>query len=259
MSPGPPDSRRTIKLVLEYDGGDLAGWQRQKNGPSVQEHVERALAEMLGERVEVLGASRTDAGVHASGQVAHFRTDNESIPEGGFRRGLNSLLPPAIAVIAARRVPPTFHARFSALGKHYRYSLLARPDRSPLHRDRAWHRPFPIDVEPMRRAAAALVGRHDFSAFRSAGCGAQNPVRRITEIDVQRRDPDRITLEVRGEAFLRNMVRIVAGTLVEVGEGRRDPEGIRDVLASRDRRLAGVTAPACGLTLVEVVYPPDGV
>jgi tRNA pseudouridine38-40 synthase len=244
---------RTIKLVVEYDGSELAGWQRQKNGPSVQEHLERCLEAMVGEPVEVVGASRTDAGVHALGQVAHVCTRNQSIPEHGFRRGLNSLLPPAIAVVAASTVGADFHARFSAQGKRYVYQVLARPDRSPLLRARAWHRPHELAVERMRRATPPLIGRHDFSAFRAAGCGAAHAVRRVTGIDI-RRDGDLIAIEVRGEAFLRNMVRILAGTLVEVGEKRRDPEDIARVLESRDRREAGITAPACGLTLVEVLY-----
>lgn len=245
---------RTIKLVLEYDGSALAGWQRQKNGPTVQEHVEFALARMLGGRVEVVGASRTDAGVHASAQVAHFRTSNTAIPEHGFRRGLNSLLPPCVAVVSARQVGPEFHARFSALGKRYRYALIAGRERSPLMRARAWHRPHRLDLDRMRRAAAPLVGRHDFSAFRAAGCGAAHPVRRVTAIEIDPRGRERIDIEVRGEAFLRNMVRIIAGTLVEVGERRREPASVARVLEARDRRHAGVTAPAHGLTLVEVMY-----
>ncbi len=258
---------RTIKLVLEYDGSALAGWQRQKNGPTVQEHVEFALARMLGGRVEVVGASRTDAGVHASAQVAHFRTSNTAIPEHGFRRGLNSLLPPCVAVVSARQVGPEFHARFSALGKRYRYALIAGRERSPLMRARAWHRPHRLDLDRMRRAAAPLVGRHDFSAFRAAGCGAAHPVRRVTAIEIDPRGRERIDIEVRGEAFLRNMVRIIAGTLVEVGERRREPASVQAALEAGDRRRAGVTAPAHGLTLIEVMYerrecaaeaPPNG-
>ncbi|RMH38823.1 MAG: tRNA pseudouridine(38-40) synthase TruA [Deltaproteobacteria bacterium] len=250
---------RTIKLVVEYDGTDLAGWQRQANGPTVQEHLERALAAMTGGPVAVIGASRTDAGVHALGQVAHFRT-GAAIPEHGFRRGLNALLPPAIAVVGCERAPDDFHARFWALGKHYRYRVLARPDRSPLWRRTAWHRPRPLDVDAMRAAAAHLVGEHDFSAFRAAGCTARTATRRVTAIDIDRTG-DLVDIHVRGDAFLRNMVRIIAGTLVEVGEGRRAPEAVADALGSRDRTRAGQTAPARGLTLVSVAYgdgrPPD--
>ena len=253
MPPGEAEPR-TIKLVVEYDGTELSGWQRQRNGPSVQAHLEDALAAMLRQPIEVVGASRTDAGVHALGQVAHFRTDNHTIPVHGFRRGLNSLLPPAIAVISAAQVTPAFHARFSARGKRYAYRVLNRPERSPLWRHRAWHRPRVLELERMRVGAAALVGRHDFSAFRAADCGAAHAIRRITGIDVRREAGPSVVLEVRGEAFLRNMVRIIAGTLVEVGENRRDPGELADILASRDRARAGITAPARGLTLVEVHY-----
>jgi tRNA pseudouridine38-40 synthase len=251
---------RTLKLVIEYDGTDLVGWQRQQNGPSVQQHLEDALAAMVRSEVAVIGASRTDAGVHARGQVAHFHTD-ATIPVHGFHRGLNSLLPPAIAVVGAEEVGAQFHARFSARGKHYRYDVLARPDRSPLLRHRSWHRVRPLDLEAMRAAARHLVGRHDFSAFRAAGCGARSPVRRVTGVAVARPAPDRVRIDVTGEAFLRNMVRIIAGTLVEVGEGRRPPDDVADVLASGDRTRAGQTAPPQGLTLVEVYYdraPPPG-
>ena len=248
---------RNLALVLEYDGTDLVGWQRQANGPSVQEALETALAAMTREPVTVVGASRTDAGVHALGQVASFHT-RSSIPVDGFRRGLNGALPPAIAVRAAREVPPAFHARRSSLGKHYRYRLLARPDRSPLRGRTSWHRPYPLDLDAMRAAAAALVGEHDFSAFRAAGCQARTPTRQVTGLAVADPDPAGIVrIDVRGNAFLRNMVRILAGTLVEVGEGRRTVPEVAAALQSRDRTRAGVTAPAHGLVLVEVFYPEN--
>jgi tRNA pseudouridine38-40 synthase len=241
-----------VKLVLEYDGTELSGWQRQDNAPTVQEHLERALTEMTRAPVTVAGASRTDAGVHALGQVASFET-GAAIPLHGFRRGLNALLPPAIAVVDASEAPPGFHARFSSRGKHYRYRVLARQDRAPLERRTAWHRPYPIDVDAMRAAAAHLVGEHDFSAFRAAGCTAKHAVRRLDRIDIARTG-DVITIDVRGNAFVRNMVRIIAGTLVTAGEGRTTPAAVAAALASRDREQAGQTAPACGLTLVEVFY-----
>jgi len=249
---------RNIKLTVEYDGTGLAGWQRQDNGPTVQEHLETALAEMTRTAVAVIGASRTDAGVHATGAVCNFHTEAD-IPLHGFRRGLNALLPPAIAVVSADEVPDDFHARFSARGKHYRYTVLARPDRSPLQRDRAWYRSRPIDEAAMRAAAAHLVGEHDFEAFRAAGCSAAHAVRRIARIDVARQGPDRVEIDVLGNAFLRNMVRIVAGTLVEVGEGRRQAAEIPEILASRDRERAGQTAPAHGLCLVEVFYRENAI
>ena len=247
---------RTVRLVLEYDGTDLCGWQRQENGPSVQGHLEEALARMTGAATPVIGASRTDAGVHALGQVACFDTE-ACIPCDGFRLGLNSMLPPAIAVVAADEAPPGFHARFSASGKHYRYSILTRSSRSPLARKLAWHRPGArLDLDAMRRAAALIVGERDFSAFRAAGCSARTAVRRVEEIAVSEMDPHRIEIDVRGNAFLRNMVRILVGTLVEVGDGRLEPVQVGEILESRDRTRAGQTAPAHGLCLVEVFYEP---
>jgi tRNA pseudouridine38-40 synthase len=246
---------RHIRLIVEYDGTALCGWQRQANGPTVQGHLEEALARLLTHEVSVVGASRTDAGVHARGQVASFRTER-AIPLHGIRRGLNSLLPPAIAIVEASEVPDDFHPRFSATGKHYRYLVFTRGDRSPRWRDRAWHHPGPLDLAAMRQAAAALLGEHDFAAFRAAGCTARHTLRRIDDIAIAE-DPAELALlgiDVRGNAFLRNMVRILVGTLVEVGAGRRPIEQVAEILASRDRTRAGITAPAQGLELVCVRY-----
>lgn len=264
---------RHIRLVVEYDGTALCGWQRQANGPTVQGHLEAALGKLLAHEVAVVGASRTDAGVHARGQVASFRTER-AIPLHGIRRGLNSLLPPAIAVTDAAEVPDDFHPRFSATGKHYRYLVLTRSERSPRWRDRAWHHPGALDLAAMRQAAAALIGERDFAAFRAAGCTAKRTVRRIEDIAIDAAkleeaplsiDPWLVAFDVRGNAFLRNMVRIVVGTLVEVGAGRRPVEQVAEILASRDRTRAGITAPPQGLELMSVRYdgrkmgPPHGV
>jgi len=247
---------RTIKLVVEYDGTDLCGWQRQENGPTVQQHLEEVLARMTGGPVVVVGASRTDAGVHALGQVASFQTE-AAIPTSGFRLGMNSLLPPAIAVVSAEEVAEGFHARFSARGKHYRYSILTRSSRAPLVRHRVWHRGGArLDLTAMRKAAAALPGERDWSAFRAAGCTARTAVRRVDAVEVVEPESHRIDIEVRGNAFLRNMVRILAGTLVEVGHGRIEPGQVAEIVESRDRTRAGQTAPPHGLTLVEVLYGP---
>ncbi len=243
---------RTIRLTLEYDGTGLAGWQRQDNGPSVQQHLEEALAAMVGGPVTVIGASRTDAGVHALGQVAHFQTE-VTIPLHGFRLGLNSTLPPQIAVIEAVEVAADFHARFSARGKRYRYTILNRRDPSPLQRSTTWWRSRRLDIDAMQTAAAALIGEHDFSAFRAAGCTARTTSRHISRLDVTRAG-DLVLLEVDGNAFLRHMVRIITGTLVEVGEARRPADSLPTLLASRDRTQAGQTAPPQGLTLIEVRY-----
>lgn len=245
---------RHIRLVVEYDGTSLSGWQRQDNAPTVQQHLEEALAKLLTHEARVAGASRTDAGVHARGQVALFHTERP-IPLHGIRRGLNSLLPDAIAIREATEVGEDFHPRFSATGKHYRYTLYRGENRSPRWRDRAWHHPEALDLEAMRAGASALCGEHDFSAFRAAGCSARTTVRRIESILVSEGDSeDVLTIDVRGNAFLRNMVRIIAGTLVEVGTGRRTPAQLAEILASKDRTRAGLTAPAHGLELVEVRY-----
>lgn len=252
---------RHIRLVVEYDGTGLHGWQRQSNGPTVQQHLEEALAKLLTHDVQVTGASRTDAGVHARGQVASFRTERP-IPLHGIRRGTNSLLPPAIVIRHVAEVADEFHARFSASGKHYRYTILTRPERSPLWRDRAWHHPEPLSVPVMTEAARALVGQHDFSAFRAAGCAAKTTIRRLDSIAITRPDPERVEVDIRGNAFLRQMVRIIVGTLAEVGAGARPAGQVAEILASRDRTTAGITAPAHGLELVEVHYDgsrPDSV
>jgi tRNA pseudouridine38-40 synthase len=246
---------RHIRLIVEYDGTALCGWQRQVNGPTVQGHLEDALGKLLDHPAAVVGASRTDAGVHARGQVASFRTER-AIPLHGVRRGLNSLLPPAIAIADATEVADDFHPRFSATGKHYRYLLHTRADRSPRWRDRAWHHPGALDLAAMRHAAAALLGEHDFAAFRAAGCSARTTRRRIDDIAIAEdlADPALVAIDVRGNAFLRNMVRIIVGTLVEVGEGRRPVEQVAEILASCDRTRAGITAPARGLELISVRY-----
>lgn len=248
---------RRIKLVVEYDGTGLSGWQRQNNGPTVQAHLEDALERMVGAKTPVQGASRTDAGVHARAQVAHFTTDS-AIPTYGFRRGLNSYLPESVAVVACEQVAPDFHARFSARGKHYRYMLLSRPERSPMWRHRAWHRPRSLDVPAMVRAAEHMRGERDYRAFRAAGCSAKTTVRAVHEVRISTgataSHAGLIFIDVTGNAFLRNMVRIMAGTLVAVGEGRLCADQVPEILDSGDRTRAGQTAPAAGLTLMQVFY-----
>jgi tRNA pseudouridine38-40 synthase len=250
---------RNIRLLVEYDGGSLCGWQRQDNGPTVQGHLETALTSILQHPVVVTGASRTDAGVHARGQVASFRTDR-AIPLHGIRRGLNSLLPDTIAVSDAREAPDDFHPRFSATGKHYRYTIFVRPARSPRWRDRAWHHADALDLEAMRAGAACVLGEHDCAACRAAGCTARTTSRRSDAIDIAAAaDPEDptgqvVTIDVRGNAFLRMMVRIVVGTLADVGAGRLPAAQVAEILASKDRTKGGKTAPAHGLELVAVRY-----
>jgi tRNA pseudouridine38-40 synthase len=244
---------RKIRLVVEYDGTSLSGWQRQANGPTVQQHIEEALAQMLQHEVTIAGASRTDAGVHARGQVAAFETER-AIPLHGIRRGLNSLLPDSIAIRSADEVPLDFHPRFAATGKHYRYTIYRGFDRSPIVRDHTWHHPELLDVARMREAASWLVGTHDFAAFRASGCSARTTVRRIDGIDLTEAPGDLLSIDVRGNAFLRNMVRILVGTLADVGRSALEPAQVVEILASLDRTRAGKTAPAQGLELVEVRY-----
>ena len=246
---------RHIKLTIEYDGTGLGGWQRQDNAPTVQGHLEDALASLLQHAAPVAGASRTDAGVHARGQVASFRTER-AIPLHGIRRGLNTLLPPQIAIVDAQEAPDDFHPRFSATGKHYRYLVLARPDRAPRWAARAWHVPFPLDLRAMQDAAAALCGEHDFASFRAAGCSAKTTMRRIDEVAIAPPpdEPELVGFDVRGNAFLRHMVRIVVGTLIDVGTGRVPAAQLAEIIAARDREAAGQTAPAHGLELLAVHY-----
>jgi tRNA pseudouridine38-40 synthase len=244
---------RHIRLVVEYDGSELHGWQRQHNAPTVQQHIEEALAKLLTHEVQIVGASRTDTGVHARGQVASFRTERP-ISVTGVRRGLNTMLPDAISIRDAAEVPDDFHPRFSATGKHYRYTILARPDRSPRWRHYAWHHPEPLAVHLMHDAAQALVGEHDFSAFRAAGCSARSTLRRVDSITLTRLHPHLLEVDIRGNAFLRQMVRIIVGTLTQVGTGRLTVGQVSEILASKDRVNAGITAPPEGLELVEVRY-----
>ncbi len=243
---------RRIKLTVEYDGTDFAGWQRQAPPHrTVQEVLERALATLLGEACVVAGAGRTDAGVHARAQVASFLAAT-TIPADGLMRALNAALPPDVAVTDAEDVDPAFDARRWARGKHYAYRIWNRPERSPLHRRTSWHVRRPLDLDAMRRGAAPLLGEHDFSAFRAAGCTAKTPIRTLRRLDIS--GEDLIVLDVEASAFLRHMARNLAGTLVEVGLGARSADDMPEILAGRDRTLAGRTAPAHGLTLERVYY-----
>ncbi|MRR54811.1 MAG: tRNA pseudouridine(38-40) synthase TruA [Deltaproteobacteria bacterium] len=243
---------RTIKLTIEYDGTQYAGWQIQPNGLAVQEVLEKALSGLLEEKVRVFSSGRTDAGVHARGMVAAFQTER-TIPVKAFREGLNSLLPPDIAIREAVEVPPGFNPRRDAVAKIYRYTIYNSPRRSPLNRYYVWRVGETLDLAVMQRAAALFVGEKDFAAFRASNCAAKTTVRRIYSLDIFRRD-DMIVFDVRGSGFLKNMVRIMVGTLVEVGRGSMDMHEIESLFQELDRRKAGITAPPQGLCLVEVFY-----
>lgn len=242
-----------LKLTVEYDGTRYVGWQVQQNGPSVQAALEAALARIAGAPVDTIAAGRTDAGVHAAGQVVSFTPPRE-VPLKAWRLGVNSILPDDVAVVAAEEVDDAFDARRSASGKRYRYRLWNGGTRSPLRARTAWEVFRPLDVGAMREASAQLVGAHDFSAFRAAGCDARTTVRKVRACALSGASGDEIILEIEATAFLRHMVRNVVGTLVEVGHGKRSAGSVGDVLRSRDRALAGPTAPPHGLCLVEVSY-----
>lgn len=241
------------RLLVEYDGSAFVGWQRQDNGPSIQAALEEAVERFCGERPLVEGAGRTDSGVHALGQVAHFDLAREVDLER-LHEAVNFHLRPApVAVLEAALAPPDFHARFSANGRHYRYRIANRRAPLTLERGRAWFVPQPLDVAAMYEAAKSLIGRHDFSSFRASECQAPSPVKTLDALDCKRAG-DELVVEARARSFLHNQVRIMVGTLVEVGSGRRDVDWVATALAARDRRKAGPTAPPEGLYLVAVRY-----
>lgn len=242
-----------IALGIEYDGTAYNGWQRQNSGIGIQQCVEEALAAVANHAVEVTCAGRTDTGVHAMGQVVHFDTFSAR-DDRGWLLGVNSNLPDDISVMWARHVDNDFHARFSATARNYRYRILNRLQRSALHRHRAWWVYQPLDAARMQEAAQQLIGEHDFSAFRAAGCRAKTARREITRLTVERAG-DWLALEISANAFLQHMVRNITGALVAVGEGERSIGWIADVLESRDRKQGGIAAPPHGLTLVSVDYP----
>ncbi len=238
---------------MEYDGSGFSGWQVQPGERTVQSELERALGELAGEKIRTVAAGRTDAGVHALGQAAGFRTECRHRPEV-FERGLNALLPPDVSVVSAVEEGPDFHARGDARGKTYSYVIRDGAPRSALGRGREWRMGRALDLGVMREAAARLLGEHDFSSFRSSSCEAKSPVREIGRIEVFRDAAGRAVLEFRGRSFLKQMVRAMVGTLVEAGLGKMTPSEMTGVLEARDRSAAGPTAPAEGLYLVEVQY-----
>jgi tRNA pseudouridine38-40 synthase len=242
-----------IKLILEYDGTEYVGWQAQTNGPSIEERVRTAVRQLLGEEIQIEAATRTDSGVHALGQVVCFVT-SRTLPMKAYYMGLNDLLPGDIAVVGASEVAANFDPRRDAKGKRYRYLISNHRHRSPTRRRTHWEVFQPLDVSAMRRGAEPLVGEHDFSAFQAADCQAAHARRELRALSVEIAPGKEIAISIEGTAFLKHMVRNIVGSLVEVGRARRSPEWIREVLESRDRTLAGPTAPAHGLTLLEVLY-----
>lgn len=243
---------KNIKLTIEYDGSNYHGWQTQENAVTVQETVEKAIKKLTGEECTLIGCSRTDTGVHALGHTANFVTGSK-IPPDRFAYALNPQLPEDIVIKRSEEVALDFHSRFQAKGKKYMYRIYNSTYPSALLRNRAYHVMPPLDLPSMEEAAGQFLGTHDFSAFRASGSDTKTSVRTITGVRL-RKEGEIIEFEIQGDGFLYNMVRIIAGTLVEVGHGRIEAGSIRDIIASKNRRNAGRTAPAHGLYLKEVYY-----
>jgi len=241
------------KLILEYDGTRYVGWQLQLNGPSIQAEVERALSTLHHAPLRVVAAGRTDAGVHALGQVVSVAVDRP-LPLAAYVKGMNALLPPDVAVREAEIMPDGFDARRDARGKRYRYRIRTVPTRSPLTRQQTWQVFRPLDADAMRLAALPLLGRHDFASFQAADCEAHHAVRELRRLDVLGPASGEIQVVTEATAFVKHMVRNLVGTLAEVGLGARSPESIGALLEGRDRTKAGPTAPPQGLCLEEVFY-----
>lgn len=243
------------RLVIEYDGTPFVGWQIQPDGVSVQGALETAVAKLTGEEAGIRGAGRTDAGVHARGQVAHVTVEKEW-PADKIRDGLNFYLKPRpVVVIACDQVPDTFDARFSATARHYQYRILARRAPPALERHRVWWLPRTLDAEAMRDAASVLVGRHDFTTFRAAACQAKSPVRTLDRLAVTS-DGDEVRIAASARSFLHNQVRSMVGSLKLIGDGKWTKQDLQSALEARDRTACGPVAPASGLYLMAVDYSP---
>ena len=251
----PPEGQRRFKLIVEYDGTAYCGWQRQLNGPSVQQELEEALSRLTHERVSVVGSSRTDAGVHAMGLCAHFDSATR-IPAEKLAFALNTMLPADIRIRESSAAPEGFHARFASCGKVYTYTFFNARHANAIGRLYSAHVPVVMDAQRMHEEAQALLGTHDFAAFAASGSVVKSTVRTIYRVKVER-SGDYVTLTVLGNGFLYNMVRIIAGTLMEVGTGKRESGAIARAIKTGDRLALGQTAPAQGLTLRQVIYLGD--
>lgn len=246
--------KKNFKLTIEYDGSNYCGWQRQPNGPSIQETIENALQTMTRERITLIGSGRTDAGVHAIGQTANFHCDTD-IPPQAFQKGLNGLLPDDIIIRECLPVADQFHARFNVISKRYRYQIRNAPIPAAIGRDYEWWIRTPLNVNAMRSAAAIFVGQHDFKAFEGTGSPRAHTTRTVMEASIESHDKDqRIIFDIEAEGFLRFMVRNIVGTLVAVGLGKLSAEDVIAIFESKDRTQAPATAPAKGLCLIRVHY-----
>jgi tRNA pseudouridine38-40 synthase len=240
------------KLLIEYDGAPFKGWQRQDGVPTIQAAIEDALKIIINQNVLVEGSGRTDAGVHALGQVAHFEVQ-EPLDTFKLREGLNFFLKPHISILEITEAAPDFHARFSGIARTYEYHILNRRAHGAISHERCWHVMVPLDVNPMHEAAQHFVGRHDFSAFRAAECQANSPIKNLTNFNVWR-EGEWIKAEVKAPSFCHNQVRIMMGTLKLIGEGKWQPEKVSEFLISGDRTQSGPTAPPYGLYFKSVDY-----
>ncbi len=244
---------RNIKLLIEYDGTNYRGWQVQPGAPTVQGTIEEELSRLTGERIRLTGSGRTDSGVHALGQAAHFRTQSR-MDIRTIQRALNSLLPADIVIQEVEEVDEAFHARKRSKSKVYEYRILNRNLRPVFHRGYVWHIPQKLNLMEMKKATQSLIGEHDFSAFRTVGSPTRTPVRRVIRAEWKRGRDGLIRFEIEANGFLKQMVRSIIGTLVEIGKGKRKASDLRKILNSKDRKEAGPTAPSHGLFLKEVKY-----
>ena len=243
---------RNIKLIIEYDGKSFNGWQKQPNKLNIQGEIERAISEITGEEIDVIASGRTDAGVHSLGQTANFKT-NSNLPIEKFAIAINSKLKKSIVIKSAEEVEERFHSRYSVKSKTYRYTINNSQMGTALYREMEYHVPMKLNIDKMKKAAKYFEGEHDFKGFKASGTSSKSSVRTIYKADVIE-DGERIYIELTGSGFLYNMVRIISGTLVDVGLGKIDPEEISSIIDAKDRSKAGKTLPAHGLCLVKVEY-----
>ncbi len=245
---------RNIRLIIEYDGTNYNGWQRQVSKfKTIQGEIEKAILKATKAKANLHASGRTDSGVHAKAQVANFHTENK-LPLKKLKRALNAFLPKDISIIKTEQAPRAFHSRFSAKSKIYRYSILNRDSFSPFLRRYSLYIPYKINLSLMKKEAKALLGRHDFTSFKAAGAKEGSSVRKIKKIVIRKRKDDIITIDIESTGFVYNMARNIVGTLLEIGRGKFSPGSMAKILKSKNRKNAGPTAPACGLCLIEVKY-----
>ena len=243
---------RNIKLIIEYDGKGFNGWQKQPDRLNIQGEIEKAIEEITGEKVDLTASGRTDAGVHSLGQTANFKTDSK-IPTEKFAKAINSRLKKSIVIKSAEEVDEKFHSRYSVKSKTYRYIINNSENGTAIYRGLEYHVPMKLDYEKMNEAIKYFIGEHDFKAFKASGTSSKSSVRKILDGSV-RKEGERVIIEVTGKGFLYNMVRIISGTLLDVGLGKIKPEDIPSIIESKDRTKAGKTLPAHGLYLLQVNY-----